>query len=313
MELLLTGYPGFLAGSIKKYFEQKNWHVDSLGLLDVPVNEIHSGSRHIQCNLATDIPCLSDKKYDLVIHAAGKAHVVPRSEAEKKSFYDVNVTGTEHLLLALQNNPPKSIVFISSVAVYGLEKGERIKEDAPLAATTPYGESKVMAEKLIRETVFSRPVIRGIVRLPLIAGKNAPGNLGSMINAIQKGFYFSVSKGKAARSVVMKDDIAPFLEVLGEHGGTYNFTDRHDLTYATLSQAIRKHISCPKRPDLPYWFAWCLALAGECLHFIIRRPVPFDFYRLEKMTTSLTFDSSLAEKEIPFNPRPVLENIQEIL
>lgn len=313
MDLLLTGYPGFLSGSIKSYFEQQNWHVDTLGLLDAPVEEKQRTGIHIKCNLAISIPDLPHKKYDLVIHAAGKAHVVPRSEAEKKSFYDVNVTGTKHLLVALQNYPPKSIVFISSVAVYGVEKGVRINEDAPLAAKTPYGKSKIMAEKLIQETFFSQPVIRGIVRLPLIAGKNAPGNLGNMINAIRKGFYFSVSKGKAARSVVMKDDIAPFLKALGEHGGTYNFTDRRDLTYATLSQAIRKYISCPKRPDLPYWFAWCLALAGECLHFVIRRPVPFDFYRLEKMTTSLTFDSSLAKKEIPFNPRPVLENIQEIL
>lgn len=312
MKLLLTGYPGFLSGSIKTWFESTGWDVDTLGLLSPPGNDTASG-KHIICNLADDIPVLPEKSYDLVIHAAGKAHVVPRTETEKKSFYDVNVTGTKHLLSALQNTPPKSIVFISSVAVYGLEKGERIKENAPLTAKTPYGESKIMAEKLIQKTEFSRPVIRGIVRLPLIAGKNAPGNLGNMINAIRKGFYFNISGGKAARSVVMKEDIAPFLKALGEHGGIYNFTDRHDLTYATLAQEIRKHISCPRRPDLPYWFAWCLALAGECLLFVTRRPVPFDFYRLKKMTTSLTFDSSLAEKEIPFSPRPVLENIKEIL
>ena len=170
-----------------------------------------------------------------------------------------------------------------------------------------------MAEELIRDTEFSQPVIRGIVRLPLIAGKNAPGNLGSMINAIKKGCYFNISGGKAARSVVLKDDIAPFLKALSEHGGTYNFTDRHGLTYASLYQEIQKNTSCPRRPDLPYWIAWCLALAGECLHFVIRRPVPFDFYRLKKMTTSLTFDSTKAEKEIPFEPRPVIKNIKMIL
>ena len=313
MDLLLTGYPGFLAGAIKDYFENHKWSVDTLGLLDVPSNEKYRTGRHIKCDLANQIPDLPEKKYDLVIHAAGKAHVVPRTEEEKQSFFDVNVTGTEHLLSGLQNNPPKSIVFISSVAVYGIEKGEKIKEDAPLLAKSPYGRSKILAEQLIRETSFSKPVTRGIVRLPLIAGKNAPGNLGSMINAIQKGFYFNVAGGKAARSVVLKEDIAPFLKALGEHGGTYNFTDQKGITYASLYQEIRKHASCPRRPDLPYWFAWCLALAGECLQYAIRHPVPLDFHRLEKLTNSLTFDSSLAEKDIPFVPRPVLDNIKEII
>ena len=312
MKLLLTGYPGFLASSIKDWFEGQGWEVDTLGLLPFPEGEKSTG-KHLQCNLAAEVPALPDVHYDLVIHAAGKAHVVPRTEAEKKSFYDVNVTGTENILTALRKTPPRSIVFISSVAVYGVDQGELIKEDAPLSAKTPYGESKIMAEKLIRDAEFSQSVIRGIVRLPLIAGKNAPGNLGSMINAIRKGYYFNVAGGRAARSVVLKDDIAPFLKVLGEHGGTYNFTDLRGLTYAELYREIRKYVSCPRRPDLPYWIAWCLALAGECLRFVIRRPVPFDFYRLEKLTTSLTFDSSRAAKEIPFAPRPVLENIKEIL
>lgn len=312
MKLLLTGYPGFLASSIKTWFEDRQWQVDTLGLPAFPEGEKCTGT-HLRCDLVAAVPALPDVRYDLVIHAAGKAHVVPRTEAEKKSFYDVNVTGTEHLLKALEKNPPAALVFISSVAVYGLETGDEVREDAPLLARDPYGESKIMAEKRIREWDFSSEVIRGIVRLPLIAGRNAPGNLGSMIQAIRKGYYFNVAGGKARRSVVLKEDVAPFLLALGEHGGTYNFTDRRGLTYAGLYQAVRKHTACPARPDLPYWFAWCLALAGECLRFVIRRPVPFDFYRLKKLTTSLTFDSTLAEKELPFVPQPVLENIAKIL
>lgn len=312
MKLLLTGYPGFLASSIKTWYEDRDWQVDTLGLLAFPEGEKQTGT-HIQCNLAAEVPALPEVRYDLVIHAAGKAHMVPKTEAEKKSFYDVNVTGTEHILTALKKSPPKSIVFISSVAVYGVEKGDRIREDAPLLAKTPYGESKIMAEKLISETPFPGEVIRGIVRLPLIAGKNAPGNLGSMIQAIRKGYYFNVAGGKARRSVVLKEDIAPFLLALGKHGGIYNFTDGHGLTYAGLYQAIREKVKCPRRPDLPYWAAWSLALAGSTLSFLIRRPVPFDFYRLAKLTESLTFDSTKAEKEIDFVPCRVMENIDKIL
>ncbi|MBO4491389.1 MAG: NAD-dependent epimerase/dehydratase family protein [Lentisphaeria bacterium] len=312
MKLFLTGYPGFLASSIKTWFEEQGWQVDTLGLLAFP-SGIKQTGKHIQCNLAAEIPDLLEERYDLVIHAAGKAHIVPKTDAEKKSFYDVNVTGTRNVLTALQKSPPKAIVFISSVAVYGVEKGENIREDAPLLAKTPYGESKIMAEKLLLEFPFSSNVIRGIVRLPLIAGKDAPGNLGSMIKAIRKGYYFNVAGGKAKRSVVLKEDIAPFLLALGCRGGVYNFTDGRGLTYDELYRAIRKQIDCPRRPDLPYWIAWCLAFAGETLSLLLHRSMPFDFYRLSKLTESLTFDGSKAEKEVDFVPHQVLENIGQIL
>ena len=312
MKLLLTGYPGFLASSIKEWFESKGWEVDTMGLLPIPQGVSQSG-KHFVCNLVNEVPRLPQTSYDLVIHAAGKAHVVPRNEPERKSFFDVNVTGTQHILDALQPNPPKSIVFISSVAVYGKETGDMIREDAPLLAHTPYGKSKIQAEELIRNTAFSKEVIRGVVRLPLIAGKDAPGNLGSMINAIKKGIFFNVAGGKAVRSVVLKNDVAPFLYELGLHGGTYNFTDGRGISYKELDQKVHELISCPKRPELPYWLAWLLALGGEILGFVLRRSMPIDFYRLDKLVSNLTFDSSKAAQDIPFSPRRTIEHIKEIV
>ncbi len=312
MQLLLTGYPGFLAASVKDWFESKGWEVDTLGLLPFPQGVSPSGE-HIICNLVSETPRLPEKNYDLVIHAAGKAHVVPKTETEKRSFFDVNVTGTQHILDALQAYPPHGIVFISSVAVYGKETGDMIPEDAPLLADSPYGKSKIQAEELVRNTHFSREVIRGIVRLPLIAGKDAPGNLGSMVEAIKKGLYFNVSGGKAVRSVILKDDIAPFLYELGRHGGVYNYSDGRGIAYKELDQKIHELIPCPKRPELPYWVAWMIALCGEILSFVFRRPMPLDFYRLNKLVNNLTFDNTKATQDIPFSPRYVIEHINEII
>lgn len=312
MKLLLTGYPGYLASSIKDWFESNGWEVDTMGLLPFPHGVSQSGD-HFACDLVKDVPHLPQTVYDLVIHAAGKAHVVPKNEEERKSFFDVNVIGTQHILDALQPNPPKAIVFISSVAVYGKETGNMIREDAPLLANTPYGKSKIQAEELIRNTAFSKEVIRGIVRLPLIAGKDAPGNLGSMIHAIKQGIYFNVAGGKAVRSVVLKNDVTPFLYELGQHGGTYNFTDGRGITYKELDQRIHELIPCPKRPGLPYWLAWLLALGGEILGFVLRKPMPIDFYRLDKLVNNLTFDGSKAAQDIPFSPRCVIDHIDEII
>ncbi len=312
MKLLLIGYPGFVASEIKPWFESRGWKVDTLSLRPFPEHASQTGI-HIVCDLAQTIPNLPDAAYDLVIHAAGKAHIVPKTDEDIRDFFAVNVTGTKNLLTALQSHPPKSLVFISSVNVYGKDEGTMINEDSPLNGKTPFAASKIQAEKVILETPFSQNVIRGIVRLPLVAGKNAPGNLGNMINAIKRGIYFNVSGGKAVRSVVMNSDIPPFLLALAEQGGIYHFTDGRGISFKELSGKVREHINCPSRPGLPYWIAWCIAAMCEMGSLVLHRPMPLDFNKLRKLVSDLTFDNAKAAHDFPFTPHLVIDHIKDIL
>ena len=89
---------------------------------------------------------------ETVIHLAGKAHIVPRTNEEIKTFYDVNYQGTVNLCKSLELvGIPKSFIFVSTVAVYGCEEGENIDETHPLNGTTPYAKSKIMAEKFLQK------------------------------------------------------------------------------------------------------------------------------------------------------------------
>lgn len=311
MKLLLTGYPGFLARSIKIWFEQEGWMVDTLGLQELSSDEKSCGV-HIVCNLAEHMPVLPVERYDLVIHAAGKAHVVPRTPEEATAFFAVNVQGTANLLSALQISPPQAVIFISSVTVYGLTAGEAVNEKAQLLAEEPDGKSKIEAEKLILNTAFSEPVRRGIVRLPLVVGANAPGNLGSMFRAMRKGLYFNVGSGAARRSVILLRDIAPFLAELAKRGGVYNLTDGRDLSFAELYSGLRKLNHFPYRPGLPFWCATLLALAGEVIQKITRRQFMFNRRRLRQMTQTLTFDGRAALRDFSWRPHPVLDHLDEL-
>ncbi len=309
MRILLTGYPGFLSGAVLEYFSARGAVVDTLGLTTVERKE---PAKHIVCNLAEQIPELAGCHYDMVIHAAGKAHVIPRTEQEKQQFFEVNVKGTEHLLMALQAAPPRALLFISSVAVYGLEAGEHIPETAPLLANTPYGRSKIQAEQLIRETAFASPVVRGIVRLPLIAGPDAPGNLGSMFRAMKKGVYFNIGNGEARRSAILLCDVAPFLEELAVSGGTYNLTDGHDLSFSELYSGLCRLNRFPHRPKLPVWCAVLLAYAGELIQGVTHKTFIFNKKRLHQMTQTLTFDGSAAQRDFSWRPHPVTEHLREL-
>ena len=139
--LLLTGASGFLGTIMTKSFK-KEFTVISVGRT----------SGDILANLSKEIPKI-DQEINTVVHAAGKAHIVPKSEDEKKDFFDVNVKGTENLLegLTSQAKNIESFVFISTVSVYGCDSGDKISESDPLNANTPYGESKVQAEKVLQE------------------------------------------------------------------------------------------------------------------------------------------------------------------
>ena len=159
--LLFTGGSGFLGYNIRPILD-RHYNVSTCGI---------SSTDTIKANLAKEIPQL-DKHYDIVLHACGKAHVIPKTEAEKKSFYDVNYQGTINLCTALEKaGTPKSLIFISTVAVYGCEFGNLITEDHPLEGNTPYAESKKMAEEYLIQWCAKNNVILGILRPSLLAGK----------------------------------------------------------------------------------------------------------------------------------------------
>ena len=154
-KLLFTGGTGFLGRNIKPILDER-YEVTTIGISDADM---------IKANFVTDIPALTEK-YDVVLHAAGKAHIYPKTEAERKAFYDVNLTGTVHLCEALEKiGVPKAFVFISTLNVYGDEPGNMNTEDSrPLVGSSPYADSKIKAEKYLTEWCKKNHVILGILR-----------------------------------------------------------------------------------------------------------------------------------------------------
>lgn len=293
-KLLFTGGTGFLGKNVMPILSQK-YEVTTCGITP---NDM------IKANLAKEVPVLP-KHYDVVLHACGKAHIVPRTEAEKQAFYDVNYQGTVNLCAALEKaGVPKAMVFISTVAVYGCEYGDLITEEHPLEGNSPYAESKIMAEKYLTEWCSKNDVVLGILRPSLLAGKNAPGNLGDMVNGIKKGFYMNIAGGKVVKSILMAEDIARLLPLLEEKGGVYNVCDTRQPSFGEISMSVAKQLGKGKPMNISYWMAWCMAKVGD----LLGSKAPINTYKLEKMTKSLTFSNEKARRELGWEPLDVLEN-----
>ena len=292
--LLFTGGTGFLGKNVMPILKEK-YEVVTCGI---------TSDDMIKANLAKEVPAL-DKRYDIVLHACGKAHVVPKTEAEKQAFFDVNYQGTVNLCAALERvGVPKALVFISTVAVYGCEFGELITEEHPLNGDAPYAKSKIMAEGYLSEWCKKHDVVLGILRPSLLAGKNAPGNLGAMVNGVRKGFYMNIAGGKVMKSILMVADIARIMPALIEKGGTYNVCDTRQPSFGELSISVAKQLGKRNPISIPYWMAWCMAKVGD----LLGPKVPINSYKLEKMTKSLTFSNEKARRELGWEPLDVLEN-----
>ena len=289
--ILITGVNGFLGKSIVEALDN---NCKLFGLSRT------KGAYKV--SLEREVPEFK-QSFDLVIHAAGKAHSVPKTKSERNQFYDVNVIGTENLLKGLEKKGvPKKFVFISSVSVYGQEFGKGINEEHQLEAKDPYGLSKIEAEVLVTEWCAKYDVICTILRLPLLVGKNPPGNLGAMIKAINKGYYFNIAGGKAKKSMVLATDVASFVSVVAPIGGIYNLTDGIHPSFSELSIAVSKK----KYLSLPLGFAKLCGRVGD----LIGDKAPITSLKVKKITSDLTFDDSKARRLLNWKPESVLDYLK---
>ncbi|CAM3672969.1 NAD-dependent epimerase/dehydratase family protein [Flavobacterium chungbukense] len=296
MTILLTGANGFLGKEIIRIFDQKS-----------NIITLSRSSGNYQLSLNKEVPEFSHH-FDTVIHAAGKAHSVPKTEIEEREFYEVNVIGTENLLKALKRNGvPKQFVFISSVSVYGKDFGSEINEKCLLEANDAYGLSKIRAEKLVENWCKENNVICSILRLPLLVGTNPPGNLGAMIKAIRKGYYFNIDGGKARKSMVLAEDVAKFLINVSSEGGIYNLTDGVHPSFNELSLAIAKNENKSNPMSLSIRFAKTLGKLGD----FFGSKAPINSLKVKKITSDLTFDDKKAKVELGWNPQSVISYIKK--
>jgi len=298
--LLVTGASGFLGRHLMAA-------VRAAGQPALALGRGPAGVGRISADLTAGPPDLP--RVGRVWHAAGLAHRLPRNRAEEQRFFDVNAGGTEHLLRALerQARPPRHLVLISTVAVYGREEGPELDESEPLAASDAYGRSKLEAERLALAWSERQAVPLTVLRLPLVAGIGAPGNWGAMVRHLGRGSYRGIGAGASRRSLVLAGEDARLMAALVPARGTFHLTDGCHPSFLELETALARVLGRPAPPRLPLWLAQALARCGDLGGRVLRRPLPFDSHTYEKMTRSLTFSDALARRELAWRPGSVLD------
>ena len=149
------------------------------------------------------------EKFDAVIHFAG-LKAVGESCRIPLRYYHNNITGTLNLCEIMAAHGCKKLVFSSSATVYGDPHTVPIKEDFPLSATNPYGQTKLMIEYILKDLYKSdNEWDIALLRYFNPVGAHKSGRIGEDPNGIPNNLipYISqVAVGKLECLSVFGDD-----------------------------------------------------------------------------------------------------------
>jgi UDP-glucose 4-epimerase len=130
------------------------------------------------CNAEAVDLLFRQEKIDAVIHFAG-LKAVGESVQMPLRYYQNNVGGTANLLESMNKRGVRDIVFSSSCTVYGAPETLPLREDCPLQAVNPYGQTKLTIEYMLKDLAVSDPAWNiSILRYFNPVGAHASGEIG---------------------------------------------------------------------------------------------------------------------------------------
>ena len=226
MSILVTGGTGYIGSHtvvelIKAGYEVvivDNLSNSKLCVLDRIEAIVNKRLKFIKCDLcdkeALEKVFDDNADIDAVIHFAG-LKAVGESVSMPVWYYYNNLTSTLNLLDCMNRHNVNRIVFSSSATVYGLPKSVPIKEDFPLSTTNPYGETKLMIERILKDTcVANNQLSACVLRYFNPIGAHESGTMGEDPRGIPNNLLPYISKVAAGK-----------LECLSVFGNDYDTPD----------------------------------------------------------------------------------------
>lgn len=151
--------------------------------------------------------------YDAVFYVAGIAH---RKETAENAllYYQVNRDLAAEFAKKAKADGVGQLVFMSSMSVYGMERGVITPETVPTPKTN-YGKSKLEAENALnalRDDTFRVAVLRP----PMVYGKDCRGNFQQLLHLVQSSPVFPVVRNR--RSMISIENLCEFVRMIVDSG-----------------------------------------------------------------------------------------------
>jgi nucleoside-diphosphate-sugar epimerase len=175
-------------------------------------------------------------------------------------FRLVNVQGTLNLARQAVEAGVKRFVFISSIGVNGAQTalGKPFSEANLPKPHNAYALSKWEAEQGLLRIADETGLEVVIIRPPLVYGLDAPGNFGSLLRSVQRGWPLPLGAVYNQRSLVALDNLVDFIVTCITHPQaayqTFLVSDRQDLSITELVRGMAQAAGVPARLlPVPVW------------------------------------------------------------
>ena len=203
---LLTGGAGYIGAHVARDLLDSGRDVTILDDLSSGLRaRIPDGAGFIEASvLDTDVVRRALVGVTGVVHLAAKK-AVGESVDQPMLYYRENVGGMVSLLQAMEDAGTRCLVYSSSAAVYGEPPWSPISEDSPLQPLSPYGETKVIGEWLVRDAAAARshastsvsPLSWASLRYFNVAGAGAPDLGDTSVNNLIPMVLDALDRGQA--------------------------------------------------------------------------------------------------------------------
>jgi len=196
---MLTGGAGYIGAHIVRAFQSA----------DLPVVVLDDLSTGIRENVPDDVPfvqasiadsdavrtALREHAVTGVLHLAAKK-AVGESVEQPLLYWDENVGGMRSLLQSCLDEGVDRVLFSSSAAVFGEPPVELVTEETPAAPISPYGETKLVGEWMLRDLATAVPLRWAALRYFNVAGTGAPELADRSVNNLVPMVIQALSEGR---------------------------------------------------------------------------------------------------------------------
>lgn len=294
MTILITGIHGFIGSN---FVESLKKHYILYGL------DILSPKKYGVLNTFAWSELDSIPPVDLVIHLAGKAHDTKNTSSDQE-YFDINVGLTQKIFQYFLKSSANKFIFFSSVkAVADNVSGEQLFEGEIPNPQTPYGKSKLEAERYILSQSLPRDKKVYILRPCMIHGQGNKGNLNLLYQLVQKGLPWPLGAFENKRSFCSIDNVSYVVQQLIEkeiESGIYQIADDEPLSTNTIITMIAESQNKKAKIwHIPMRLIKTIASLGSFLH------LPLNSERLRKLTESYVVSNAKIKQALAISQMPL--------
>lgn len=245
MNLLITGANGFLGSHLCSYFSSQESYNVWAQTRKQPIQS-NRNIKAIVFDLNDDLEHIDLSQVDVIVHCAGRAHVMNETAASPLDAYrQTNVLGTINLAQKAVKSGVKRFIYLSSIKVNGEQTTvQAFQPNHNVNIDDPYGLSKYEAEQALLELSKKTDLEVVIIRPVLIYGPNVKANFKSMVSLAAKKIPLPIGCLDNKRSMVSVFNLTDLIHICMTHPNAnrevFLASDQDDISVKQLFEKLAK-------------------------------------------------------------------------